>query len=75
MLDKGIKVDLEILSQASGKSYSELARVFLREMIDSEKVKKNSRLTGKQLALKAKKFAVKGVGTPVELQDEYIYGV
>ena len=75
MLDKGIKADLEVLSKASGKSYSELVRVFLREMIEKEKIKKSARLTGKQLALKVKKFAVKGVATPVDLQDEYIYGV
>lgn len=75
MLDKGIKADLESLSQDTGKSYSELARAFLREMIEKEKVKKSTRLTGKQLALKIKKFAVKGVETPVDLQDEYIYGV
>ncbi|PIR42433.1 hypothetical protein CO058_02525 [candidate division WWE3 bacterium CG_4_9_14_0_2_um_filter_35_11] len=75
MLDKGIKADLEGLSHVTGKSYSELVRIFLREMIEKEKVKKNARLTGKQLALKIKKFAVKGVGTPVDLQDKYIYGV
>ena len=75
MLDKSIKTDLESLSRDTGKSYSELARGFLKEMIEKEKAKKDTRLTGKQLAIRIKAFSVKGKGTPVHLQDKYIYGV
>lgn len=55
MLDKSIKAGLDVLSKDIGKPYSELARMFLREMIENEKVRKNTRLTGKQLALRSEK--------------------
>ena len=75
MLDKEIRADLQALAVASGKSSSGLVREFLREMIKNEKMKNKTRLTGKQLARRIEKFAVKGKDTPVHLQDKYIYGV
>lgn len=40
---------------------------------EMEKTKEKFRLTGKELAARAAKFAVPGPGTPVHLQDKYIY--